>query len=93
MTSKRWTLAEIKQANEAAGRFFFSPATMKAYGDTMASFKVRHYSGNRVFIERVRPMIDRDGVNHGGVGELREFNPQTGEIGIPLKGILWRGVA
>lgn len=76
----RWTLAAIKAANEKAGRYFFSRDTMRFFGDTMASFRVRCFDG-KVYIQRVKPMRDRDGRNMGGTGDLREFDPITGEIG------------
>lgn len=84
MKPKRWTLADIKAANESAGRYFFSRDTMRFFGDTMRSFSVRH-DGGKVYLIRVRPMRDRDGRNMGGVGQVREFNPATGDIGLPLK--------
>lgn len=77
---KRWTLSAIRSANEAAGRFFFSRDTMKFFGDTMGSFAVR-CEGGAIYIERVRPMRDRDGHNMGGLGQRRRFDPETGEIG------------
>jgi hypothetical protein len=80
----RWTLSAIRLANLEAGFYFFSPATMRAFGDTMRSFRVIHRDG-KVFIVRKRPMIDRDGVNHGGVGQIREFDPATGSIGLPIR--------
>lgn len=76
----RWTLSAIKAANDKAGRYFFTKDTMKFFGDTMASFKVRCFDG-KIYLQRVKPMRDRDGRNMGGVGELREFDPRTGEIG------------
>ncbi len=79
-TPRRWTLADTKQANTDAGGFFFSRDTMKFFGDTMRSFAVRH-AGGKVFVERVRPMRDRSGRNMGGIGDLREFNPETGDVG------------
>lgn len=76
---KRWTLSAIKAANEDAGRFYFSRDTMKFFGDTMASFAVR-YEGGAIYVERVRPMRDRDGRNMGGLGDRKRFNPETGDI-------------
>lgn len=79
-----WTLAEIRQANADAGQYFFAPKTMKAHGDTMRSWKVRHRNG-RVFLERVLPSRDSTGRAMGGVGEVREFNPSNGHIGVPMR--------
>lgn len=85
--SDRLTLADIKAANEAAGRYFFSRDTMKFFGDTMRNFAVRHIGG-RVFVERVRApgnAPDR-ATGEAMVGALREFDPATGEIGTELRG-------
>jgi hypothetical protein len=84
MTTDKWTLAEIRAANERAGHYFFSRDTMKFFGDTMRSFAVRHI-GEKVYVQRVRPMRDRDGRNMGGVGDMREFNPETGDIGLVIR--------
>ena len=80
-----WRLSEIRAANDAAGRFFFSRATMRAFGDTMRSFAVSHGDDGTVYVRRVRPMHDRDGRNMGGVGQVRIFDWRTGEIGVPLR--------
>ena len=80
---RKWTLSEIKAANERAGNYFFSRDTMKFFGDTMRSFAVRHIDG-KVYIQRVKPMYDRGGRSMGGVGDMREFNPATGTIGCVL---------
>lgn len=83
-TGERWTLARIKDANTRAGFYFFSRSTMRFFGDTMRSFAVRHKMVNGepvVIIERVRPERDRDGRDMGGVGDLRLFDPETGDIG------------
>lgn len=78
--AKRWTLAEIKAANERAGFYFFSRQTMKFFGDTMRSFAVRHIDG-KVYIQRVRrPKNAPQG--YQWAGELREFHPDTGDIDI-----------
>jgi len=76
----QWSLATIKAANEKAGRYFFSRDTMRFFGDTMGSFRVRCFDG-KVYLQRVKPMRERDGRDMGGVGDLREFDPASGEIG------------
>lgn len=77
---KRWKLSDIRHANDKAGRFFFSPQTMRFFGDRMANFGVR-YEGRRIFVER-----KKQGSKGGGdVGALREFFPESGEIGPNLK--------
>lgn len=73
-----WTLAAVRQANDRApGGFFFSRDTMRFFGDTGASWRVV-CEGGRIYLERVRPMRDRDGTAMGGVGQRHEFNPETG---------------
>ena len=76
---KKWTLAEIRAANENAGHFFFSRDTMRFFGDTMRSFSVRHVDG-RVYVVRVAPTKHKT-----GLGDWREFNPDTGDIGLPTQ--------
>ena len=80
---KRWTLSEIREANKKAGRYFFSRDTMRHFGDTMRSFSVRNING-RVFVVRKKSMHDCDGKNMGGVGQWREFDPATGDIGLVM---------
>lgn len=46
-TSKTWTVAEIKAANEAGGGKFFSRENMKFAGDTMRSFGVCHNTDDK----------------------------------------------
>ncbi len=75
----RWTLAEIRAANERAGHCFFSRETMRFFGDTMRSFAVRHLY-DKVYVQRVRPMRDRQGRSMGGVGKLYRFDPATGRV-------------
>jgi len=53
--SDQWTLAEIRLRNRDTGGNFFDRRTMRFFGDTMRSFKVRH-RGGLVLLERVRPM-------------------------------------
>ena len=79
-TRTRWTLADIRHANSEAGGYFFRRDTMRAFGDTMRSYRVEH-DGDRVFLVRVRPMRNSRGVNMGGVGDRSEFNRATGWIG------------
>lgn len=75
------TIDEIKAANEAAGYTFFGTKEMKAWGDTLASFKVIDNNG-RVYIQRVKAARGYNGDRvPGTVGEVREFYPATGSIG------------
>jgi hypothetical protein len=85
--SDRLTLSDVKAANEAAGRYFFSRDTMRFFGDTIKSFAVRHIGG-RVFVERTRAPANAPSPADARamIGELREFDPATGEIGLVLSG-------
>lgn len=78
--SKRYTLAEIAEMNEAGGGLFFARKTMQAFGDTRRSFAVRHMPDGSVELERVRPMRDRSGRSMGGVGKRYRVNLETGGI-------------
>lgn len=80
-----WRLSEIRAANDAAGRFFFSRDTMRFFGDTMRSFAVSHGDDGTVYVRRVRPMRDRNGRNMGGVGQVRVFDWRTGDISVPIR--------
>lgn len=81
-----WTLSEVREANLSAGRHFFDRATMRAFGDTMKSFRLakEKLPDGRLILVRVRPMRDRSGRDMGGIGQRRPFDPRTGEIGPPL---------
>jgi hypothetical protein len=47
---KRYTIAEIKRANQAAGWHFFDRTTMQHCGDTMKRLKVRHTADGNVYV-------------------------------------------
>jgi hypothetical protein len=81
---KKWTLTDVKYANQDAGQFFFSRQTMRFFGDTMRSFAVRNIGG-AVYVDRIRPMRDRSGRSMGGVGDRRLFDPATGHIGMVIR--------
>jgi hypothetical protein len=74
---KRYTLAEIAAANEAAGKFYFSRDTLKFFKQKRGDFKVRHIAG-RVFVFAPSRW---DGHLMGY--SLAEFNPETGELSQP----------
>ena len=73
MTNKRFTVADIRAANIAAGGVFFSRANMKFAGDTTKSYGVTHDSG-RVFLRRIV-------ANKPGTPLAQwEFNHETGRL-------------
>ena len=80
MTSPRWTITAIKQANTDAGFFFFSPDTLRFFHDTPASFSVEQ-DGDAVYVVRKRAGQNADGFTFGQIGDRRRFNIYTGAIG------------
>lgn len=83
--AEKWTMPAIREANREAGLLFFSPSTMRFFGDTLASFRCLgpDLDGTVVF-QRVMPMHSHDGKNMGGTGKLYRFDPRTSRIwGIP----------
>lgn len=72
-TEKRFTISDIRQANMSAGHFFFSPDTMRHFGDRVKDWGVIH-KADKVFI------------HHKRTGQVREFFPISGFIGLPLQG-------
>jgi hypothetical protein len=74
---KRYTLAEIAAANEAAGNFYFSRDTLKFFNQRKGSFKVRHVAG-RIFVFAPSRW---DGHLMGY--SFAEFFPETGDIRKP----------
>ena len=71
-TTKRYTIADVRFANEAAGYYFWKRTTMRFHKDRVADWGVWHRAG-RVFIHRKTD------------GQVREFFPDTGNIGLPMK--------
>lgn len=76
---KRWTLAAIKRANEAAGHYFFSRETLKFFGETMASFKAV-CEGPDIYVERTRKAANAEAGSAAMVGSRYTFHPDTGHI-------------
>ena len=78
--SKRYTISEIKAANEAAGGRFFSRENMKFAGDTMRSFTVcNETDSNRRLTGRV--FVKRNIANKPNVPlSMWEFNTTTGRL-------------
>lgn len=68
---------EIKQRTQESAPYFFVPKTLKFFGQTMRSFKVKKQPDGRYLI--TAPMIDRfTGRNMGQT--KRYFNPETNEL-------------
>lgn len=68
VTKPTWTLSEIRALNEEAGYHFFSKETMKFFGDTMKTLRVKNIDGVRyVYRAKGRPAI-------------WQFNPETGNL-------------
>lgn len=83
---KRYTLAEIAAANEAAGNFYFSRDTLRFFKQKRGDFKVKHIAG-RVFVFAPSRW---DGKLMGY--SFAEFNPATGDISKPKEhpGTCWK---
>ena len=65
--SKKYTLAEIKEANLKAGHHFFDKGTMKFFKETMSDYKVEH-EGQKIYVVRKKD------------GRRSEFDHKTGFI-------------
>jgi hypothetical protein len=74
LNRKNWKLSGISRRNKEMGFWFFSRSTMKFFGDTMKSFRVR-YDGSEIFVERVLPSKYM-----GNSCKTWKFNPETGDL-------------
>lgn len=90
MAIRGWTMAGIRQESLERGGHFFERATMRAFGDTMASFRVERGGQpdetGMVYFRRVRPMRSRYDSAMGGVGRRYAFNPATGTVATVSEG-------
>ena len=86
--NKRYTIADVKAANERIGHFFFSPSTLKFFGQRVSMFKIRHVAGRVfVFAPRSRSAGPGEGKRRVSMGySFAEFHPETGDIGRPWPG-------
>lgn len=77
-----WTIEAIAKANQEGGGHFFSPGTMKSFGDEPSSFRV-HEEAGRVFIVRVKEQCNApEGYVHKP--EIREFYPGDGSVSVNI---------
>ena len=81
-TSRKWTIADIDRANIGAGHYFFSPDTLRFFGDRKSFWTVRHVAGRVFLVRKHEPSKPPRGTCP--VGQAREFNPATGHIGVPI---------
>ncbi len=71
------TIYQIKRLTADTSPYFFTPKTLKFFGQTMRSFSVRKQSDGRYLI--TAPMIDR--FTGRNVGQTkRYFDPITNEL-------------
>ena len=71
------TIYEIKRRTEETAPYFFTPKTLRFFGQTMRSFSVRKQVDGRIRISA--PMIDR--FTRRKMGEtVRYFNPETNQL-------------
>jgi hypothetical protein len=71
------TIYEIKRLSEANSPYYFTPKTMKFFGQTMRSFKVYKQPDGRYLISA--PMIDRTTGRTMGTS-TRYFNPINNKL-------------
>lgn len=70
------TINEIKERTASTEPYFFSPNTMRLFGQKMSDFKVTEEEDGRFFISA--PMIDSRGKVMGYTE--RYFNPETNRL-------------
>lgn len=71
------TIYDIKRLTTGTSPYFFSPSTMKFFGQNMRSFKVKKQQDGRYKISA--PMIDKYRGQHMGE-TIRYFNPINNEL-------------
>lgn len=73
----KYTIWDIKSLTSETSPYFFSPKTLKFFGQTTGKFSVKHMNDGRVRISQ--PMRDR--FTGRTMGEtVRYFNPLTNEL-------------
>lgn len=70
------TIYEIKNRTIESSPYFFSADTLRFFGQTMKSFKVKKQADGRYKISA--PMIDSRGERRGET--VRYFNPETNAL-------------
>ena len=71
------TIQEIKRRSAEKSPYFFTPKTLKFFGQNMRSFKVKKCEDGRYLI--YAPMIDK--INGRNMGNTeRYFNPINNEL-------------
>lgn len=71
------TISEIKSRTEQSSPYFFSPKTLRFFGQTMSKFRIKKQSDGRYYI--YCPMVDRLTGRKVGMTE-RYFNPFTNTL-------------
>ena len=71
------TIYDIKRLSEEKSPYFFNHQTLKWFGQTMKSFKVKKQPDGKYYISA--PMVDRCTGRVMGTTE-RLFNPQTNDL-------------
>lgn len=71
------TIYQIKEATLQTSPYFFSPKTLKFFGQTMGKFKTHKQPDGRIKISC--PMVDRNTGKQ--IGEtVRFFNPENNKL-------------
>ena len=86
MAEPRYTnIAEIKKANTAAGRFWFSPATVRCFDGRVESRVYDDGRGHRLWVDSIQDH-DRPGGPAPREYKIARFETKTGEIDRPVNG-------
>jgi hypothetical protein len=75
-------MGAIAEVNAQRGHYFWSRDTRRFFGDSPSYWRVKQIGG-RVFIIKRKPSRNAP-PGCGGVGQVREFDPETGSIGCPM---------
>src|ERR1700689_5396413 len=76
--TKHWTIADIKQANRAAGWHFFERATMRFFGSKILPYA---YCGpNGVYFVTSEQFHPSQGQPMPRKYTVRRFNPETADV-------------
>lgn len=78
-TASRWTMSAIRKANNAAGCYFFKPASMRFFGSHICAGI--HEGPGGVFFVTLEAMPSSGNVPEGQrFYTVRRFDPLTGEV-------------
>lgn len=76
-----WTIQDVAERNRSGGFYYFSPKTMKAFGDSLSSFKV-HEDETGVYVVRIKASKCAPAGYNWREKAWARFNPITGHVGV-----------